>query len=166
MTYAASRPVHQCCPRRSCRQRRQRRQRGVGLFDALIALALLSFGLLGMTKFQGRMVTQATESQTRQVATQLASEQISTVLVDAANAACYTLPRQGVCTNSAAATATSAWAARAAATLPKPVTTVAVLDATSGLLTLTITWTTKAQSDLSAADAVRTLTAMTDVRSN
>ena len=75
---------------------------GVGLLDALISLAILSFGMLAMTRFQGRMVAQTTESQSRQLATQLAGEQLSTVLVDVANAACYTKPQSGTCGNAGA----------------------------------------------------------------
>ena len=36
-------------------------QRGVSMIDALIAIAILSFGLIGMTRMQGRMVSAATE---------------------------------------------------------------------------------------------------------
>ena len=68
---------------------------GVGLFDAMVSLAILSFGMLAMTRFQGRMVAQTTESQSRQTATQLAAEHLSSVLVDVANAPCYTKPQSG-----------------------------------------------------------------------
>ena len=40
----------------------QRRQRGVTLIDAMIAMAILAFGLIGMTRMQGRMVTAATDA--------------------------------------------------------------------------------------------------------
>jgi type IV pilus assembly protein PilV len=142
-----------------------RRQRGVGLFDALVALAILSFGMLAMTRFQGRMVAQATDSQSRQIANQFASELLSTVLVDAVNAACYTLPQQGTCNNSAAITRTTDWASRTAAALPGPVTTTSTLSST-GQLTLKINWNSKAPTDVETADATRTLTATTDVRTN
>ena len=72
-----------------------RRARGFGLFDALVSLMVLSLGMLAMTRFQNRMVAQTTESNSRQVATQLAAEHLSTVLVDVKNAACYTLPQAG-----------------------------------------------------------------------
>ena len=76
--------------------------RGVGLLDALVALALLAFGLLGMTRLQARMVAQATESQTRMTALQLGDELLNSALVDTANAACYTLPQAGACANAGA----------------------------------------------------------------
>ena len=71
--------------------------RGIGLIDALIALAILSFGMLALTRFQGRMVSQTTEAQSRSTAMRLADELMSTALVDPANLACYTMPATGVC---------------------------------------------------------------------
>jgi len=132
--------------------------RGVGLLDAMIALAILSFGLLALTRFQGRMIAQTTEAQSRQVATQLADELISTVLVDVLNAPCYTLPQAGVCASAPTQVRTAAWATRVDGALPGPVTTGAVLDAATGRYTVTITWTGKETRD------TRTLEAVTDVR--
>lgn len=131
---------------------------GVGLFDAMVSLAILSFGMLAMTRFQGRMVAQTTESQSRQLATQLAAEHLSTVLVDVANAACYTKPQSGTCGNAGAMTRTTAWANRVAATLPGTVTTAAALNAGGDRMTLTITWTGKDSGD------THTLSTQTDVR--
>lgn len=132
--------------------------RGVGLFDALIALIVLSLGMLTMTRFQGRMVAQTTETQSRQVAAQFASEHLSTVLVDVNNAACYTLPQAGTCTSAMARVGTADWATRAAATLPAPVTTTSTLDAATGQFTVAITWLGKDSGE------TRTLRAVTDVR--
>ncbi len=136
----------------------RRRARGFALFDALMALAVLSFGLLAMTRFQTRMVAQTTESQTRQVATQLAAEHLSTVLVDVKNAACYTLPFAGTCANTSAKTNTAAWATRVAQSLPGTVSSTVSLDSGTGLMTLTINWTGKGAGD------TRTLRTVTDVR--
>jgi len=138
--------------------RTPRKNRGFGLFDALISLAILSFGLLAMTRFQARMVAQATESQSRALATQLAAEHLSTVLVDVKNAACYTKPQSGACTNTTAITHTTDWAARVALALPGTVSTAASLDNTTGRMTLTINWTGKDSGD------TRTLRTVTDVR--
>jgi len=132
--------------------------RGVGLFDALIALLVLSLGMLAMTRFQGRMVAQTTETQSRQVAAQFAAEHLSTVLVDVANAPCYTQPQAGVCSSAVARAGTTAWAARTAAALPAPVTTSSTLNAATGRLTVAITWLGKDSGD------TRTLQAVTDVR--
>ncbi len=135
-----------------------RHARGFGLFDAMISLMVLSLGLLAMTRFQNRMVAQATESNSRQVATQLASEHLSTVLVDVANAACYTLPQAGACGNAGAKTRTTDWANRVSGALPGNVATAATLNAATGQLTLTISWTGKDNGE------ARTLRTVTDVR--
>jgi type IV pilus assembly protein PilV len=135
-----------------------RRSRGVGLLDALIALAILSFGLLALTRFQSRAIAQTTEAQSRQVAMQLSDELLSTVLVDVNNAACYTLPAVGTCASSTAKEGTTAWESRVAAALPGTVTSGAVLDAGTGRFTVTIGWTGKASAD------ARTLQVTTDVR--
>lgn len=140
------------------RSRARLRVRGVGLIDALIALAILSFGLLALTRFQIRMVAQTTEAQSRMVATQLSDELLSTVLVDIPNAACYTLPAAGVCGSAAATAATTAWAARVTTALPGTVTSGSVLDAATGRLTVAITWTGKETQD------ARRLEVVTDVR--
>ena len=132
--------------------------RGAGLLDGLIALAILAFGLLAMTRFQGRMVAQTTESQSRQVATQLAGELLSTVLVDSANAACYTLPQTGTCGNSGALTRTAAWSTAVSAALPGPVTTTSTLNNTGERLTVNISWLGKDSGD------TRSLEIVTDVR--
>ncbi len=136
----------------------RRALRGVGLIEGLIALALLSLGMLAMTRMQGGLIAQSAEAQTRQTASQFAAELLSTVYVDGANAACYTLPQSGSCSNSGAIARTAAWASRAAAGLPGPVTTAAVYTPTSGQLTLTITWRGKHSGD------TRTLETTTDVR--
>ena len=137
---------------------RRRQLRGFGLFDALISMAVLAFGLLAMTRFQSHMVAQATESQSRQMATQLAAEHLSTLLVDLEHAPCYTLPQAGNCTSAGAKLRTAEWAGRVATALPAPVSTTAALDAATSRMTLTINWIGKDSGD------TRTLQAVTDVR--
>ena len=132
--------------------------RGSGLLDGLVALAILAFGMLAMTRFQGRMIAQTTEAQSRQVATQMAAELLATVLVDTGNAACYTLPQAGACTNAAAATRTTAWSTRVAAALPGTVSSTATLDAATGRMTVLLTWTGKDSGD------ARRMETVTDVR--
>lgn len=132
------------------------RSRGIGLIDALIALAILSFGLLGMTRMQTNLVRQASESQARMTAVQLADELLSTALVDVDNAACYTVPATGTCDSDAAEERTEDWEARVLASLPGDVEAGSVLA--DDLLTVTITWTGKESGD------TRTLEVTTDVR--
>ena len=137
---------------------RAARQRGVSLIDALIAIAILSFGLIGMTRMQGRMVTSATDAQLRTTAVTLADELLNTVLVDASNAACYTLPQAGACGSAAATARTTAWAAQVAATMPGTVTKGVTLDVATGRMTVSIGWTARDSSD------PRLLNVVTDVR--
>jgi Tfp pilus assembly protein PilV len=132
--------------------------RGIGLLDALIALAILSFGLLALTQFQSRAIAQTTEAQSRQVAMQLSDELLSTVLVDVSNATCYTLPQVGVCGSATAKSGTTAWQTRVTSALPGTVSSGAVLDAATGRFTVSIGWTGKASAD------ARTLQVTTDVR--
>lgn len=133
-------------------------RRGSGLLDGLIALAILGFGMLAMTRFQGRMVAQTTEAQSRQIATQFTSELLATVLVDSANAACYTLPQSGTCTNTAASARASDWATRVGVALPGTVTSTASLDAGTGRMTVVLSWTGKDSNE------ARRLETVTDVR--
>jgi Tfp pilus assembly protein PilV len=137
---------------------RLRLSRGVGLLDALVAMAILAFGMLGMTRLQARMVAQATETQSRVTAMQLADELLNSALVDTANAACYTLPPAGACGNATAKAAATDWETRSKAVLPGAPSAGAVLDAATGRMTVTLTWTGKESRE------IRTLVAVTDVR--
>lgn len=132
--------------------------RGVGLIDALIAIAILSFGLIGMTRMQGRMVSASTDAQLRTVAMQKADELLNTVLVDNANAGCYTLPSPGACASSVASGRAAAWATDLATAMWVPVTSTVVLDASTGRMTMEIGWTSREGAD------ARLLRVVTDVR--
>ncbi len=130
--------------------------RGVGLIDALIALAILAFGLLGMTRMQTSLVRQSTESQTRLTAAQLGDELLGTVRVDLGNVGCYTLPNAGTCNSVPARTRATDWKTQTLAALPGTVTAEAELA--GDLFTVTITWTGKETGE------TRALEATTDVR--
>jgi type IV pilus assembly protein PilV len=139
-------------------QRPRRLPLGFGLIEALIAILILTFGMVALTQFQGRLIGQTTESQSRATANQLASELLGTVLVDTANAACYTLPQTGACTNPGAKERTEAWADRVEAALPGSASATSTLDTTTSRLKVTIKWTGK------ESGAERTLESTTDVR--
>lgn len=136
----------------------RRRVRGVGLIDALIAIAILSFGLIGMTRMQGRMVTAATDAQLRTTAMQLADELLNTVLVDNLNAACYTLPQVGACGSPLAVTRTNDWSNRVTAGMPVTVTRTVTLVPATGRMTVNLGWTSRDGAD------PRLLSVVTDVR--
>jgi Tfp pilus assembly protein PilV len=135
---------------------RRHHARGVGLIDALIALAILAFGLLAMTRFQGRMVAQTTEVQSRSIATGLADELMSTALVDPANLDCYTVPATGNCGNAMARSNTDAWAVRVENRLPGTASATATVAGTR--LTVVLNWTGKESQE------PRQLTVETDVQ--
>lgn len=129
------------------------RQHGVGLIDAMVALAILAFGMLAMTRLQGRLVAQGTESQNRIVATQITDQLLAMAIVDPEHASCYTqAPVASDCPEaSPARTATSNWAAEAAARLPGFKSATSVLDA--GQLTVTLTWTGKSVQEGQTPDS-------------
>jgi type IV pilus assembly protein PilV len=114
--------------------------RGVSLMEALIALGVLSFGLMAMTRLQARQVAFATDAQSRQSATQFSSELMSLVRVDPAQVRCYTVPADAACTNAPVAALAAAWATRVNSGLPGPVATTSLYDATTGRLTVRIQW--------------------------
>lgn len=147
--------------RRRRRAPRPPRQRGAGLFDALVAMTILAFGMLAMTKFQARLVAQGTEAQTRMAALQLADELVNLAIVDPNNAGCYTVPPAGACASEAARAMTDAWAERVRDALPgetDPTSTVAA----DGQLTVVINWDERKTGD--ETPMARQLTAVSDVR--
>lgn len=137
-------------------QRARRRTRGISLLEALIALAILSFALLGLTRLQTNLVRQATDSQFRLTALQLIDELLSTALVDTGNADCYTLPAAGSCSSANASQRAADWHSRALASLPGSPTAVSTLN--GGRLTVRLTWTGR------TADDARAMEVSTDVR--
>ena len=122
-------------------------QRGIGLLEGLIAVAILSFGLLGLARFQSGLIAQSTEAQGRMLASQFADELLNTVLVDTANAGCYTLPQAGGCASAAATARASDWRTRALAALPGDDEAGSVLDAATQRFTVTLRWTGKSSTD-------------------
>lgn len=139
---------------------RRRGQRGMGLLDALVALGILAFGLLAMTRFQTKMVAQASESQMRLVAAQFADELMALALVDAANAGCYTLPNPGACGNNNAKVRAEEWKGRVAAALPSGEATSALTAVgAQRRFSVSIVWTARDKDD-----PQRKLEAITDVQ--
>jgi type IV pilus assembly protein PilV len=134
--------------------------RGIGLFDALVALAILSFGLLAMTRFQTRMVAQATDAQTRLTASQFADELLNTALVDAGQASCYTVPQVGTCASTAASSVTGGWKTRTLAALPSG-SASSVLS--GNRLTVTLSWAGKSGATTNGASDTHRVEVTTDV---
>lgn len=118
------------------------RSRGVTLIDSLIALAILAFGMLGMTRLQTRALAQGTEAQARLTAVQFVDELLSSALIDAANHDCYTLPAAGTCGSTTARTFTNDLKTRAEAALPGGAITSTYTSA-NGQINVRFTWTGK-----------------------
>jgi type IV pilus assembly protein PilV len=143
----------------------RRRQRGVTLLDALIAIVLLAFGMLGLVGLQARLLKAGSDAQYRITAAALADRLLSMALVDAANAACYTLPANPppTCSSVTANNARAQWE-RDLDVLPSAAATVelttAAGDSTGTLrqLRVQIQWTSKEDG------RTRSLEAYTDVR--
>jgi len=130
---------------------------GFGLLDALIALAILAFGLLAMTRLQARALAQASESQGRMTAAQFGDELIGSMLVDLPNRDCYRLPAGGTCGSATAKAIADDWKSRVVASLRDGAAT-STYDSATGRMTVSISWTNKETS------GTRTLLATTDVR--
>ena len=147
----------------------RRRQRGAGLFDAVIALAVLAFGMGALSRLQARMITQSTDAQVRLNASRMADELLSMVVADSASAGCYTLPSPTSCSNSTASTDASNWKTAALASLPgtttSPASVSATLNAASGLFQVTLQWAGKeTRLGNSLVQDLHNLTVATDVR--
>ena len=125
----------------------RRLARGLGLLETLVAVVVLSLGLLGLVRFQLGLVAQSTEAQGRMQASQLADELRSTVLVDRANAGCYVLPAPTDCANTGASARAADWRTRALAGLRGDDAATSTLDAGTQRFTVTLRWTGKGTQD-------------------
>ncbi|MGA0608734.1 type IV pilus modification PilV family protein [Caldimonas sp. KR1-144] len=137
--------------------------RGVSLLDALIALLVLSFGMLAMTRFQARVLVHGSEAQNRLTAIRLADELLDLAVMDAGNGACYTLPASGTCATPAARTVTADWAKAVAASGLPLIGSPTASFASNGQLTVAMSWQGRVVAEGAAAEPQRLLRT-TDVR--
>lgn len=132
------------------------KQKGAGLVEPLIAIAILSVGILGIARFQLASMMQTTDAQSRMTAATLADELASLVRIDAAHAACYTVPQQGACASQAAKDQATDWGTRVKAAVPGHKSAQAAIDGNE--FVITVTWASKAFKE------ERQLEVRTDVR--
>lgn len=84
-------------------------QRGLTLLEALIALVILAFGVLGIVGLQARLLAASTDAQNRVLAVGLADRLLSHAVVDPAHAACYAVSVAAPCPSATAASAAAQW---------------------------------------------------------
>lgn len=133
------------------------RQSGSSLIESMVAIVILSFGILGLAKFQIGMLAQTTDAQSRLVASALAEELLSMVRVDLANAACYTTVPAGSCTSSFAVSQSKAWRDKATQAIPSITSCVASMT-DGNTFNVSLVWNSKAFKE------PRNLKVNTDVR--
>jgi type IV pilus assembly protein PilV len=118
-------------------------QRGTSLIEALVAVMVFSFGVVGMAGLQAHLFGAAVQSQYRAQASHLSEELLGLAAADPGNATCYTMDATGpgVCSSTSAGTAVVDWRARALQSLPgatqRPPT---VTYAADGTMTITLLW--------------------------
>ena len=118
-----------------------RRQRGFGLFDGVVSLALLAFGMLALTRFELRLGGISNESAQRMTAAVLADELLNAMLTDNDNANCYTLPAVTPCNVPAARAATDAWLVRVMKRLPNAGSPTSIIGGPApNRITVTLSW--------------------------
>lgn len=137
---------------------------GGSLLEPLVAIAILSFGMLGLAKFQLNMLVQSSDARARLEATTLAEELLAQVRVDPANAGCYaTAPPAGTCGFANALESYRNWQTKALAKLPGNAnvnaTVLAELNKPEvNQFRVVLTWANK------GSEEAHSFTAITDVR--
>jgi|SRR5882672_4539235 len=112
-----------------------RREQGVMLLEALIAILIFSIGILSMVAMQGLAITYTSDAKYRSDASFLADEIIGQIWVDRANIANYVLP-------GGTAPELAIWMAKLNSALPQSdvnLPTIAI-DVPSGTVDVTIQW--------------------------
>ena len=114
-----------------------RGSRGFALIEALVAILILSFGVMGLVGLQVAMTKAQTTSKFRADAAFLASDLVGAMWADVPHIASYA-------TASCSAYARcNAWSTKLAAALPNGASTVTVA---ANVVTITITWTAPGES--------------------
>ena len=113
--------------------RSRRRSQGFVLIEALVALMIFAFGVLGMVGLQAAMTRSQTDSKFRADASFLAQQLIGTMWTDVSNLSNYatsSCPGYARCSD---------WAGLVSEKLPSSAYTVEV-NAATGEITVRITW--------------------------
>lgn len=109
-----------------------RHQRGFMLIEALVAILVLSIGVLGLVGLQASMIRAQTAASYRSTAAFLASEVRGALWADVPNVANY-----DTSASCASLARCKAWTDKVAASLPNGVGTI---ETASGIVTITVKW--------------------------
>jgi type IV pilus assembly protein PilV len=117
-----------------------RRQQGVAMLEAMIAIVILALGLLGSVGLQARSYSALSDASARAEATIAAEKLLGIMSNDAANVNSYVLSEGGT-----AGTAVAPWLAETKLAIPSAVVSVQVTQQTRrAMVQISIRWTRKA----------------------
>ncbi|MDP2808831.1 MAG: hypothetical protein Q8O34_01640 [Rhodocyclaceae bacterium] len=114
-------------------------EKGSILLEALIAIAIFSFGLLALMGMQAMSIKNSIHAKIRGDASYLVNQIVSQVMVDQGNLATYDSGGGG-------SAALTAWVHEVQSALPNGTGTIAVNTATSAV-TVTVTWRNPDETD-------------------
>jgi type IV pilus assembly protein PilV len=121
---------------------RLRKSSGFSLIECMVALVIMSFGLLGTAALQASLSQAASASSAHVAATNYANELYGRMVADYNNLGCYAYPTTGTCTSSTqdqTVADVSAWVTAINTTLPSS-TVVVTANPATGKCAITITW--------------------------
>jgi type IV pilus assembly protein PilV len=124
---------------RSLRPRSRRSQRGIALIEALVAILIFAFGIVGLVGMQANMTRAQGASKSRADASYLAAQVLGKMWADRTNLAQYST--SGGCSSYQPC---KDWTDKVAATLPAGTAQIAVTPGT-GDVSLQIRWSTASE---------------------
>jgi Tfp pilus assembly protein PilV len=127
----------------------RRRQCGVALIEALSALLILVFGVLGLLKMTATVVQTNVQSHERIQAAFLAEQLISMALSDLSNAGCYAINSAQPCGSASAQSSAAQWLAQVQSGLPGVTATANQPQGdylSDGTFTITLRWKKPSES--------------------
>lgn len=123
-------------------------QRGVVLLEAIIAIAIFSFGILGLIGLQATTSKMTTHAKFRSDASQVANQRIAQVWIDQTNLASYTETNTSI------------------SQLPEGKRTTSISGSNPATVTVTVTWKTPGIKDSSGGTMAHSFTTTAQISSN
>jgi type IV pilus assembly protein PilV len=120
-----------------------RRQQGVAMLEAMIAIVILAIGLLGSVGLQARSYSALSDASARAEATIAAEKLLGIMSNDAANVNSYVLSEGGT-----GGTAVAPWLLETKAAIPSAIVSVQVTQQTRrAMVQISIRWTRKSGAE-------------------